>query len=298
MKKLPTLVLAAGSLGDCLLTLPALRLLQSGAEVTVAGTPSYLSLGSDLLGVEETISLDALLQKLLSAGPLEPSQLEFLSAFKEVFVFFKEKDEPLFQKLVSVKGLLVHFPSKPFSRFLEEARWAAEYWLETAAGENPPADSPFRQSKLQISDALRERGKMILVALGMSTPLVIHPGSGSPDKNAPLSFFRTAAQRAGEESRKQVLVVWGEVEEKNLGSIQGAFSGLDNTRVLSEPLPLRDLVAVFSQSAAYLGNDSGVTQLAAACGLRTFAVFNSTDSRIWGPQANSIVLSMLKGNLH
>src|SRR5258708_39561673 len=45
MNKNPVLVLAAGSLGDSLLTLPALRLLQSRASVTVAGTSPYLSLG-------------------------------------------------------------------------------------------------------------------------------------------------------------------------------------------------------------------------------------------------------------
>ena len=163
---------------------------------------------------------------------------------------------------------------------------------------NPCRGLPFRQSKLQIGEGLHQKGAEILASLGLSFPLVIHPGSGSPLKNAPLTFFRNAAERAGAESQKQVLVVWGEAEEKNLKEIQEAFRGLDHVRLLLEPLPLKLLAAVFSQSAAYLGNDSGVTQLAAACGLRTFAVFNSTDARVWAPQANAIILSMLKGNLH
>jgi ADP-heptose:LPS heptosyltransferase len=128
--------------------------------------------------------------------------------------------------------------------------------------------------------------------------LVVHPGSGSPSKNAPLTFFKDAAERAGAESGNQVLVVWGEAEEKNLGALKEAFAGMGHVKVLPEILPLKDLTAVFSQSAAYLGNDSGVTQLASACGLRTFAVFNSTDSRVWGPQENFILLSMLNGNWH
>ncbi len=293
MDKPHSLVIAAGSLGDSLFTLPALRFLQSRSEVTVAGTQSFLSLDSDFLGISRVIPLDPLLQKLLTPGPLEVSTVEFLSKFKEVYVFFKEKDEALFQKLVSVKGLHVHLPPKSFKEFLEEARWVAEYWLETAAGEPVPWESPFRQSKLLIDDTLRQKGADILLSLRLSYPLVIHPGSGSPEKNTPLTFFRTAAERAGVESQKQVLVVWGEAEEKNLTAIQEAFGGMDHVRVLAEPLPLKLLAAVFSQSAAYLGNDSGVTQLAAACGLRTFAVFNTTDSRIWGPQ-QSIILAAMK----
>ncbi len=298
MEKPLSLVIAAGSLGDSLFTLPALRFLQSRSEVTVAGTQPYLSLDSDLLGISQVVPLDPLLQNLLTPGPLEAPTAEFLSRFKEAYVFFKEKDEALVQKLASVKGLHIYIPSKPFKMFLEEARSAAEYWLETASRGSLPGESPFRQSKLHIGENLRQKGSELLASLRLSLPLVIHPGSGSPKKNAPLTFFRNAAERAGAESRKQVLVVWGEAEEENLAEIQQAFGGLDHVRVLQEPLPLKLLAAVFSQSAAYLGNDSGVTQLAAACGLRTFAVFNSTDARVWAPQANAIILSMLKGNLH
>jgi ADP-heptose:LPS heptosyltransferase len=298
MEKPLALVIAAGSLGDSLFTLPALRYLQSRGEVTVAGTQPFLSLDSDLLGISQVVPLDPLLQKLLTPGPLESSTADFLSRFKEAYVFFKDKDEPLLEKLASIKGLQVYIPSKPFKMFLEEARSAADYWLETATRKSLSEESPFRQSKLQISESLRQKGSEILASLGLSSPLVIHPGSGSPKKNAPLSFFRTAAERAGAESRKQVLVAWGEAEEKSLGEIREAFKGLNHVRVLAEPLPLKLLAAVLSQSAAYLGNDSGVTQLAAACGLRTFAVFNSTDARVWAPQANAIILSMLKGNLH
>jgi ADP-heptose:LPS heptosyltransferase len=88
-------------------------------------------------------------------------------------------------------------------------------------------------------------------------------------------------------------VVWGEAEEKNILEIRQTFAGLKGVLVLPAPLALRDLAAVFSQSAAYLGNDSGVTQLASACGLRTFAGFNSTDTRIWAPQ-QAVILAAMK----
>lgn len=298
MEKHAILVLAAGSLGDALLTLPALRLLESRAEVTVAGTAPYQSLGADLLGIHDVIPLDPLLQALLSPSPVDAKHQTFLKGFHDVYLFFKERDAALVEKLAALSGAQVHFPAKPFGEFLKEARWAAEYWLETAFACPLAPDSPFRLAKLQIGDALRQRGTFILDSLSVVAPLVIHPGSGSPAKNAPLSFFRSAAERAAKESAKQVLVVWGEAEEKNLGALKEAFAGISQVKVLPEILPLKDLAAVFSQSSAYLGNDSGVTQFASACGLRTFAVFNTTDARIWGPQADFILLSMLNGNWH
>jgi ADP-heptose:LPS heptosyltransferase len=215
-----------------------------------------------------------------------------LTGFHEIYVFFKEKDNVILEKLAGLSGIHIHFPQKPFTEFLKEARWVAEYWLETSFSCPLSPDSPFRQAKLMVDEKLQGRGKEILSSLGLTSPLVIHPGSGSPSKNAPLSFFRTAAERAGAESQKQVLVVWGEAEEKNVKEIQSAFAGLTHAKVLPAILPLKDLVAVFSQSAAYLGNDSGVTQLASACGLKTFAVFNSTDANIWKPYEAIILAAM------
>jgi len=290
-KSEPVLVLAAGSLGDSLLTLPALRTLSSRAEVTVAGTAPYLSLGADLLGVDRVVPLNPLLQILLSSEPRD-SQKEFWIQFKEIFFFFKDRDDLILEKLTALSGARVHFPSKPFAEFLEETRWAADYWLETVFQCPLAPDSPLRLAQLHLDEKRRVRGKQILTALHLNSPLVIHPGSGSPDKNAPLSFFRDAAERAVRESQKQVLVVWGEAEEKNLPAIQQAFSGLKDVVLLEKPLPITDLAAVFSQSAAYLGNDSGVTQLASACGLKTFAVFQTTDSRVWGPQQGIILAAM------
>jgi ADP-heptose:LPS heptosyltransferase len=70
------------------------------------------------------------------------------------------------------------------------------------------------------------------------------------------------------------------------------FKGIEKVKVLPDLLMLRDLVAVLTQARGYLGNDSGVTHLASACGIKTFAVFNSTDAKVWGPQEAIILAAM------
>ena len=282
-KSKSVLVLAAGSLGDSLLTLPALRFLSSQSDVTLAGTAPYGALGAELLGVGRVMPLDPLLQTLYTPET-GPSQGDFWRSFGKILLFFKEPDETILEKISALSRAQVCFPSKPFGDFLKEGRWAAEYWLETASQEPVPYDSPHRQAKLCLSGKVRERGRSLLSDLGLSAPLVIHPGSGSPNKNAPLDFFRTAAERSVKESHREVLVIWGEAEERNLEDLKKTFEGMEGVRLLPGALPLDGLAALLSQCSAYLGNDSGVTHLAAACGLRTFAIFQTTDARIWGPQ--------------
>jgi ADP-heptose:LPS heptosyltransferase len=291
------LVLAAGSLGDSLLTLPGLRALQALGPVTVAGTPSFLNLGAELFGVELILPLDPLLQNLLKEESSSPDSRAFFKSFGQVFLFFKDRDEKLIQIISQLTGKTPLVPLQPFDDFLKAARWAGEYWLETALQGQVQPDHPFLQSKLMIQDHHRERGKQLMTKMGLAFPLVIHPGSGSRSKNAPLSFFQRAAQKAVQESGKQVLVLWGEAEQAWLGEIQAAFRGMKGTTVLETPFPLKDLACLLTQASAYLGNDSGVTHLASACGARTFAVFNSTDSRNWSPQNDIFILQWLQGNL-
>lgn len=97
-----SLVLSAGSLGDSLLTLLALRILENQGPVTVAGTPPYLGLGADLFGVSQMTPLDPLLQALLKPEPPPKEIIDFLSSFDTLYLFFKEKDEKLVSKLSSL----------------------------------------------------------------------------------------------------------------------------------------------------------------------------------------------------
>ncbi|WP_347274153.1 glycosyltransferase family 9 protein [Candidatus Kuenenia sp.] len=52
--------------------------------------------------------------------------------------------------------------------------------------------------------------------------------------------------------------------------------------------PLPKLAAILQQCDLFLGNDSGITHLAAATGISTLAIFGSTDSNVWGPRGKSV----------
>jgi ADP-heptose:LPS heptosyltransferase len=53
---------------------------------------------------------------------------------------------------------------------------------------------------------------------------------------------------------------------------------------------MEDLLALLAGAAAYLGNDSGPSHLAAALGARTVAVFGPTDLERWAPRGRVRIL--------
>ena len=291
-KPTKALVLAAGSLGDCIVTLPALQYLQSRHSLTVAGTFPYRDLGASLLGVDEVMSLDPVLQSLYDPTGEDSLSADFFKDFGHVYLFFKDPDARISDALSKHPHMQAHQPSGTFEEFMKEGKWAGEYWLRTALPPGETMEDLAKHPHLKISAELRTQGKLLCDSLQVPNPFVLHPGSGSPSKNAPLSFFKSAAEKTAGEAKKPILVLWGEAEMNWLSDIRKTFSGVPGVKIPAQPLSLIQIAAVLTQACGYLGNDSGITQLASACGAKTFAVFNTTDSRIWGPQESFILEAM------
>jgi len=102
--------------------------------------------------------------------------------------------------------------------------------------------------------------------------LAVHPGSGSPAKNWPMTRFLEAARKLSGAS--PWLLVAGPAEE-TLVAPRGS--------ILAREWPLRVLGAALARAGLFLGNDSGVSHLAAAAGAPTLALFGPTDPAQWAP---------------
>ena len=100
----------------------------------------------------------------------------------------------------------------------------------------------------------------------------MHPGSGSTAKNWPLARFVEAA-RALAAGRPWLLVAGP--AERELTPPPDA--------VLAREWPLRRLGAALAGARLFLGNDAGVSHLAAAAGAPTLALFGPTDPALWAP---------------
>ena len=58
----------------------------------------------------------------------------------------------------------------------------------------------------------------------------------------------------------------------------------------AENLPLPTVAGILSKCRAYLGNDSGITHIAAAVGTPMLAIFGPTDPDVWGPRGENVTI--------
>ena len=101
---------------------------------------------------------------------------------------------------------------------------------------------------------------------------VIHPFSGSARKNWPLEKFRGMAARL----ERVMPVRWCAGAEDP--PLEGAVR-IDG---------LWELARWLARARLYVGNDSGVTHLAAAVGTPVLALFGASDPRVWSPRGENV----------
>jgi ADP-heptose:LPS heptosyltransferase len=123
-----------------------------------------------------------------------------------------------------------------------------------------------------------------------NNPLIaVHPGSGSKAKNWPLENYVSLVQSLYQRCRGTVLVVEGPAERNMIDNMSEVLDGITFIALQCLPLPL--LAAVLSQCSLFIGNDSGITHLAAALGLPTIALFGPTDPYVWGPRGKKVFIA-------
>jgi len=117
---------------------------------------------------------------------------------------------------------------------------------------------------------------------------VVHPGSGGPQKCWPLGRFFRVIEALRERGLGGFLVS-GEAE----AGLEESLARLPlppGWRRLARP-PLADLAGLLRAAAIYVGNDSGVTHLATACGADAVAVFRTEFVAAWKPFGRCFVRS-------
>ena len=101
--------------------------------------------------------------------------------------------------------------------------------------------------------------------------IVIHPFSGSPSKNWPFDRYRQL------EKQLAIPVEWTAGPDERLERA---------TRFDS----LLDLARWIRGASAYVGNDSGISHLAAAVGIPSVILFGPTNPSVWAPRGRDVTI--------
>jgi ADP-heptose:LPS heptosyltransferase len=116
--------------------------------------------------------------------------------------------------------------------------------------------------------------------------LAIHPGSGSAGKCWKLENFVEFAARVNSPERLNAVFVVGPVELECWEA--GTIQALARRFVLLRSPELKVLAGLLASAEAYLGNDSGVSHLAAATGVKTTVLFGPSRKEHFEPLGRAV----------
>ncbi len=119
--------------------------------------------------------------------------------------------------------------------------------------------------------------------------VVIHPGSGSIKKVWPFGNWLNLIECIRLNYRDtEIKIVFGPAEER----IREHFCKLQKIygfEIISEP-GLLELAALIKQADLFIGNDSGVSHLAASSGTYVVVIFGPTSPDVWAPFGERVVI--------
>ncbi|MCJ7687270.1 MAG: hypothetical protein MUO68_23575, partial [Desulfobacteraceae bacterium] len=121
--------------------------------------------------------------------------------------------------------------------------------------------------------------------------IVLHPGSGSLEKNHPPEFWSNLFKRLCSEidlGRLKPVFLLGPAEESLHVYFKDRLQPNDIQIIFC---PEKDrLIKTFNETALYLGHDSGITHLSAMHGTPTVALFKKSNAIQWGPLGPNVTV--------
>jgi len=269
------LVVRAGALGDLLLLRRAIAALNAAGHEPwlVAPDAGRALLGPGPSEVRDLVSWEGVEMAALLRGTLAESLLGSRLSTTDAAIVFSRSADAIDAIRSRVPRVLTRDPSPAHGH---ASRWLAE--ATRALGADPSPAPPDLVATAQE----REDAHPWIERLGPGF-LALHPGSGSPAKNWPAErFLELAKWLAGE---RPWLLVEGPADAEAAEPLRA------NPRaVTASGLPARVLGAILSHAGLYVGNDSGVTHLAAAFGAPTLALFGPTDPAVWSPVGSFVAV--------
>jgi heptosyltransferase III len=267
-----------GALGDLLLAGPALAALSqhyAGARITALGHPERWGLLALSLPLDEVWdSSEARWVHLFTDGDVPLPLRGLLSRFQMALIFGPHPQAILQDHLRRAGIPAVHWlPSFPETDgeavAALQARHLAGLGLNYVPGPFTLEMGPDPEAELP---ELPGPGPWMAVA----------PGSGSRRKNWPLAHYYEVSRALGWKYGLRVVWLAGPAEGEMLPYL-GPLTQAQGQLLLANR-SLARVARVLSRCRLYIGNDSGLTHLAAAvAGPEVLALFGPTDPRVWAP---------------
>jgi len=278
------LAIHPGALGDVLLAVPALRALRatSAAPLVLAAQPRIGALLQALGVVDGHVAFDALGLDALFVDDADSRPR--LPAAERVVSWFGAHDPVFRRRLKAHAADAVVVPSVG-----EGSPCVWQHLLDTVGAPAGDWCAP-----IPMTEPLRTLGAQALAATGFEGPppyLFVHPGAGSATKCWPAEAFARAIATVVARTRMNAFVHEGPADAEAADELRRHIGR--GVAWVVEPL-LTALAGALSCASVYLGNDSGVSHLAAALGTPSVILFADANLpwRPWATHASVRTVTM------
>ncbi|MEJ2717762.1 MAG: glycosyltransferase family 9 protein [Deltaproteobacteria bacterium] len=264
------LIVRPGALGDTILTFPLLASIRKQyphARITLVGNRSCRSLappGIDVEGIDDQKWL-----WLFSSSPPDPSSSA--TVYSRAYVILNRPDMVVANLVRTGTESVRHASSRP-----GRGKHVVEHLHEAFGLPVPP----------------RKPALLHLVPPRAQDLIWVHPGSGGRRKCVPLDFITSFSERLSSRTGWPLAVTAG--EEDAFLKVQPAWKRLTGERgaILFENRPIEEICRELGGAQLFVGNDSGISHLAAGLGIPSTLFFISTDPVQWAPWVPGAQLSV------
>jgi len=283
MRSARLLVLRGGAVGDFVVTLPALHALRRrwpDAHIEVIGYPHVAQLAVWMGLANRIRSLDEarIARYFADNAQIRDEDQIFFSSFDIVINYLHDPEKILHDNLKRC-GVPVLIQASPLIR----DRHAVDHLMQ-----------PLESLAIYPDEKSAAGGFPELLASPAEPWIALHPGSGGKKKCWPIDSFISLARRLQDTFGQPPVFITGDVERELIPDLEARLSPFPRWH----QQPLTKLAAKLATASAFIGNDAGITHLAAAVGTPTLALFGPTDPALWGPRGKRVsILTAPGGNM-
>src|SRR4030043_458287 len=291
-------ILQPGAIGDCILTLPLAEFMTEALElggIDIIGHTEYTGIMPGRTCIDSVRSIDTMdLHRLfVETSTFELADGDYLiNAFSDyawIVTFLGEPNSNFEQNLIFTANCshgaeVITLSMKPPNDY---SNHLSEYYREQLVNESGLSlqigDFQLERCLIKATEADVAKGRELLKELYIepdAKPVVIQPGSGGQHKCWHIDNFIAVAEELRSKGIK-VVFLFGPAEKERLSN--KTINDIKNTAKCLTDLSLTQVVYLLSCSGAFLGNDSGITHLAAGMGIRTLVIFGPTNPAIYKP---------------
>jgi heptosyltransferase III len=273
--QLHILIIRPGAIGDALLSFPVLKALRehyTGAHITLVSNAQVLSLALAFGVADEVGDYQDIQWSELFSSNGTPALQELLQQIELAICWLRDPGG-MVERNLRMNGIrrLIIAPGRP----PEGARVHVVEYLAQTAGlfiERSQWSAP----SLTINPVSSEGPACDYVA--------IHPGSGGPQKCWPVNHFAAVIERLWQQGRP-VLLLAGPADTERVRDLINLVATPPRPEMFKTltHAPLLEVARHLQPCRCYLGNDSGITHLAAMLGVPTVALFGPSDPAVWEP---------------